>query len=262
MLIHRYVSQPDHEYLGLVDMATKAGTFDSISGAFAYGSSVGVSLLTGRLEEEMPKYASSRKQWLVGMDWCRSEPRAFDLLAAVPKSAVRVPDGAFVVERQGCTPRRPWHPKVLVLRGPDSVAVMAGSGNLSRNGLTSGSEVGCITVVIEARNAMERTMRDACLEVAGWFDSVWRKATPLNRVSAEYIQRYRKVAQGQPTLTDEDALPGAERRGWSEERVRKVRTAGHLWIDAGSNPNRGKHRPGESVDDVTLDEGVLWARSS
>ena len=246
--MHRYVCQPDQEYLELVDAATEAGGFDSIKGAFAYASSAGVSLLTDRLEDRIADFNGSRKQWLVGIDWCRSEPRALDLLEGVPNSAVKVPDGAFVVQRQGCTPRRPWHPKVLVLQGANAIAVMAGSGNLSRNGLTRGSEVGSITIVVRPRNALERQAWESCEAVADWFTSVWRRATPLARVSAAYAQRYKTEARGKPPLIDDDTLPTDRRRSWSEERVRKFRTATHLWIDAGNlHHNRGDNRPGNQL---------------
>jgi hypothetical protein len=247
MLMHHYVCQPESEYLALLEAATDAATFDSISGAFAYASSAGVSLLTNQLRADIDGFAELRKQWLVGIDWCRSEPRAFDLLEGVPNSAVKVPDGAFVVKRQGCTPRLPWHPKALVLQGPTAIAVIAGSGNLSRNGLTRGHEVGSLTVVSQPANAAERRALDSCQEVATWFTSVWRRATPLARVSVEYDQRFKTAARGKPPLTDDDKLP-EERRGWSEERVRKFRTASRLWIDAGNlHHNRGENRPGNQL---------------
>lgn len=247
MLIHQYICQPDTEYRELVRTAASSGDFDTIDGAFAYASTRGVELMLETLRAELD-LSSCKQRWLLGFDWCRTEPDAAALLQAQRRSNVRVVDGEFVVGRRGCTPRTPWHPKVLLLRGKDISAVVIGSGNLSRNGMTGGHEVGQVTVVRSPKNAAERAIRDQSREMSKWFDRNWSGSARLARVEDAYEARYREMVRTTPPVIDDDTVP-VKRRTWiTEERLRKVRAADHLWIEAGNlHHNRGPGKPGNQL---------------
>src|SRR5213080_4293194 len=137
MLTLDFVCQPEsgREYRSLLDAAFGAATVTRLDAAVAYATTGGVEAI---LESLVPHRASLRLRWLLAIDWCRSEPAALDRLQAEQQSQVRIADGTHVVRQPGCVPRVPFHPKAVVLRGPSSVGVLAGSGNASRNGMTRG----------------------------------------------------------------------------------------------------------------------------
>ncbi len=231
-------------------MAGKAGVFSEVAGAFAYGTRGGATLLLDTLDDVLPSFGSSgmTKCWLLGIDWCRTEPETFALLSRPAKTDVRVHDGSFVVQQKGCTPRLPWHPKVLLLRGPTDIAVIAGSGNLSRNGLSRGHEVGSVTVVSNPKSGHEKDVADSCQAMFRWFDDVWKNGTKSSSIAAAYEKRFEATARSQPPITDDDAVPADFPSGWTGEKVRQLRTARHLWVEAGNlHKNRGDNKPGDQL---------------
>src|SRR5207245_1904921 len=107
-----------------------------------------------------------KKRWLVGIDWCRSDPSALTRLSALPNSDVRIPDGHILIRRVGCTPDRPYHLKLFMLRGRLSGAIICGSGNLSANGLTGGCECGSVFLV---RFRNKSSIHPQLAELQRWF---------------------------------------------------------------------------------------------
>ncbi len=206
-----------------------------------------MNLLCDVLETAIDNYDGCKKRWLIGIDWCRTEPIALELLAGMPESSVRIVDGSFIVGRRGCTPRLPWHPKVLILRGRGAIGVASGSGNLSRNGMTQGHEVGTAAVVSQPRSAVERHVRDECTQIASWFDRAWMSADRFSAVEREYRARF-ATTQEKPPVTDDDTLPGTRRRGLDLDRIQKLRSGSKLWIEAGNlHENLGAGQPGNQL---------------
>jgi len=81
-----------------------------------------------------------------------------------------------------------------------------------------------------------------------WFDALWKSSTRANAIAANYADRFAEMAERNPPVTDADTLPGNVRAGWTAERIRKLRTAKHLWIDAGNlHHNRGRGIPGNQL---------------
>jgi hypothetical protein len=250
MLLQRYVPQPTVKYLELVRAAGEMTTFTDVAGAFAYGTRSGAGHLLRALRTAIPSFdaASVAKRWLLGIDWCRTEPETFDVLAAGANSKVRVHHGTFLVDRAGCTPELPWHPKVLLFRGSEAVALIVGSGNMSTNGLTRGHEAGSVTVVVKPKTAVERSVWDACMEMFDWFDERWTRASTASSIASEYVARFKELVKTAPPITDADTLPASANRWWTEERIRRVRSCAQLWIDAGNlHENRGKGNPGNQL---------------
>src|SRR4051812_39034349 len=75
--------------------------FDSSRAAVAYITVSGVRTLQDALAG-----SSQCRRWLAGIDWCRSDPPALEALDTGPQSDVHIYDGANLVGRRGCSPRK------------------------------------------------------------------------------------------------------------------------------------------------------------
>lgn len=231
----------DGSYVAGVAAAYERVRPTQMMAAVAYATHSGVAELVHRLEA-MARWKKVRKRWLIGIDFCRSDPLALDELDTLPKSQVRIYDGAFVVGRKGCCPRTSFHPKVYAFRHNTEKAVVVGSGNLSRTGLCSGIEAGAV-VADPTASAFRRVRK--------WFDGHWEEATPLGEIADRYEARYRTADNRRhPMPTDDDAAPGSVGTGrqLTPVQLRKLNVCAHLWIEAGNlHPNRGPDRPGNQL---------------
>src|SRR5205823_2120716 len=127
--------------------AIAGGEFTSCSVAVAYATLGGVKAFERRMEQGLgDRWRAMQKRWLVGIDWCRSDPPALRRLSAIQNSAVKIPSGRTLVA-SACMPRDTFHPKLFMFDGPRLTSVVCGSGNLSVNGLTRGCECGSVVVV-------------------------------------------------------------------------------------------------------------------
>jgi HKD family nuclease len=241
----------------LLIAAVDHGGWTSFDGAFAYATVSGVQVIASNLESPYSRGASWNgltKRWLVAIDWMRSEPAALELLNAMPNSSVRIVDGANVVTRPLCTPKRPWHPKAAIFAGTDQAAVVHGSGNLSRNGLTSGHEVSSLLLVDRPRNIPERSLLGQAQASKAWFDGLWGSASPYaGALKAAYESQYKAQTKRHVIPIDDDAAPttrlsAGRRGGVDSERLRQLRACEHLWIFAGNlHHNRGAGNPGDQL---------------
>jgi len=249
-----YVMQPHrkHRYVDLFQMALERGEYSTLSAAVAYARDGGVDALNAAFAtHDRTRWLAMTKRWLVAIDWCRSDPSALGALDGTderfPKSKLRIHDGAAVVQRRGCVPRRPFHPKVFMLTGNTSIAVISGSGNLSRSGLTSGHEFGSVVVTDRVSpKALEP------LRALRWFDSMFQAGTPWKRITKAYEAKYDQYST-QPVFPDEDAAPSfgepvrPRRRAIPDDLLPRVSRARHLWIQFVPNENRGKDIPGNQL---------------
>ncbi len=247
MLVVSHKLQPlaGTRYVSLLSDAFALASFDRLDAAVAYATMSGVNVLYG-IPAPLRKV---RKRWLVGVDWCRSEPVALDALARMTRSAVRVHDGSTVVARKNCTPDLPFHPKTFIARREDAIAVVTGSGNLSRNGLTRGHETGTLVFVQRPLEAHEQPVWDSCVGVSTWFDGLWGSASDLSGVSAAYRDRFEQRENLEsPVPTDDDAVSSPAGRGLTPLQIRKLRASRFLWVEAGNlHKNRGPGRPGNQL---------------
>lgn len=253
MLSHRFIGQPSSGSSTLAVLAglASSGRFDHLDAAVAYATMSGVDALVNALGSSID---SPAKRWLVGIDWFRSEPQALDALAALPNSTVAIYDGAEVVLRPGCFPRVPFHPKCWLFRnGTKSGAIVAGSANLSRNGLTGGVEVEFMTDVEDPdpRSASEWSAWQAVEEAAQWFEDEWVHATPLGTIALEYRRLYTPQRMQHAAPTEDDAGTSSrigDRWTFSPEDLLRLRSSEQLWIQAGTlSRNRGPDVPGNQL---------------
>ena len=221
------------EYLDLIRATCQKVKPERICAAVAYATHSGVADLGDALSS-LPKWRKTRKQWLVGIDYCRSDPLALAHLGGLPKSSVRIFDGEFVSTRNGCVPRHSFHPKAYLLLGASKSVAVVGSGNLSRTGLQFG---------IEAAAAVHNNNAVAYLRT--WFRSQWRSATPLEAIDESYREQFESTDNRQhPQASDDDAAPEFPSRGGhlKPHQLRKLRVCRHLWIEAGNLHNLGPDR--------------------
>lgn len=81
-----------------------------------------------------------------------------------------------------------------------------------------------------------------------WFDQRWKAACKAEEIRAAYAARFDELVSTTPPIIDGDTLPMRVARAWTAERLRKVRTANHLWMDVTKlHENRGKGRAGNQL---------------
>ena len=250
MIIGDYALQPlTGRYIELLKFVLEHRDFDNVSAAIAYATKSGVDVIDDQLSSDR-RWRKLRRRWLVGIDWCRSDPVALSRLSRSIKSEVRVPDGTRIVARQGCVPYRPFHPKTFIFSGGGSIALVVGSGNLSRSGLTRGLECGNAIIFEKPRTAADRRLRAAATAVNRSFQRLWVPATRWNSIRSVYEARFESDNVPAPVPTDDDSVE-AERaailRGRAL-RVRQLRAANSLWIESGAlSKNRGPDKPGNQL---------------
>ena len=240
--MHFAATEPDDgSYLELISEAYSHVRPTTMTAAVAYATHSGVAELLGRFAA-LDEWDRVSKRWLVGIDFCRSDPIALRGLDNLPRSDVRIYDGRFVVGRDRCIPRVSFHPKLYAFRRGNREAIVAGSGNLSRTGLRIGVEAGLSVYDIAGRDS--RTLRD-------WFNRRWGLASPLDDVAAEYGVRFQSQENRlHPTPTEDDVAPeSAGTRGQLKpDQLRKLKVCRNLWIQAGNlHLNRGPDRPGNQL---------------
>ena len=231
----------DGSYLELIAQAYLHIRPTAMMAAVAYATHSGVAELLGRLAA-MDGWDQVSKRWLVGIDFCRSDPTALEGLDGQRRSNVRIYDGLFVVGRDRCIPRVSFHPKLYAFRHRRKEAVVAGSGNLSRTGLCVGVEAGLSVCEFPGKDSRF---------LHGWFNRQWGLATPLADIAVEYSDRFQSLEnRTHPAPTEDDAAPeSAGARGQlTPGQLRKLKVCRHLWIQAGNlHFNRGPGRPGNQL---------------
>ena len=231
----------DNRYLEMIRDVYEHINPEDFRAAVAYATHSGVAELETALRP-LAGWQEANKRWLVGIDYCRSDPVALTHLNNIPRSAVRIFDGEFVSRRTGCIPRNSYHPKAYLLQGTERCATVVGSGNLSRTGLRLG---------IEAAAAVSGRMGSAIDEMRTWFADHWENAIPFDNIQEQYQQQYEsRENRRHPIPIEEDATPesASNRRQISPDDLRKLRVCRYLWIEAGNlHLNRGPGRPGNQL---------------
>jgi len=245
-------SSKNVKYTDLFHCIADGTHYDRLCVAVAYATTGGVRILEKTLTRALPsRWEGIRKQWLVGVDWCRSDPPALARLLHLPNSAVRIPNGQALVTERDCLPAETYHPKLFIFSGDQRVAVICGSGNLSANGLTRGCECGSAQVYSTARST---GIRNGPSTLTNWFRSAWRVADAYGHLRLPYETLCRRKAKRQALLPTEDDIPppkpdGTAGKGLSEHQIRQLRTLDHLWIEAGAlGANLGRGIPGNQLD--------------
>lgn len=264
-MVHQsFVTQPAQgiNYLTLFKAAFDRMPISVLDAAVAYATTNGVRAIDKACREYAGhSWVGMRKRWLVGIDYCRTEPIALEILRDLPNSEVRIHAGRQVVARKLCTPVLPFHPKTFLLRGRGAVAAICGSGNLSKNGLTQGHEVGNVMLATGRGTPEEKLVWDACRHLGHWFDNAWQLAATVDTVLPDYQSVHEANEHlRSPSPTDDDCSDTSTleashsgHRALSPEDLRRLRACKRLWIEADNlHHNRGKNpdgswRPGNQL---------------
>lgn len=236
----------------IVDLVRAGATeFDA---AVAYVTNSGVDVLLSNFSSSSAgsEWLAVTKRFLVSIDWYRSDPTALERLAALP-AEVRVHDGDRVVDRPGCVPFVPWHPKWFSVRGSSARGHLVGSGNLSRNGLVSGHEAGTLQIVRKPSNRTEKAVDAAIRNGEAWFENAWAAAIPLSSIIDKYRRGFADLPKTALARNDDVADASGRvgaRRGLTAEQLAALTSATNFWIEGkgGISLNRGPSRPGNQLN--------------
>lgn len=174
MLVVDYATQPmgGAKYTDLFRQAFSYVAFERIKIAVAYATLRGIFAVRDTIENES-SWEGLNKQWVLGIDWCRSEPCALEYIASLPNSQARIFDGQAVVNEPGCVPSIPFHPKVFILQTDEAIAVICGSANLSLNGQSRGHEVGSLLASKSSEELTEDSAESPLYDMVSWFEHTW-----------------------------------------------------------------------------------------
>ena len=247
------IGQPSHiTTKQAVTQVAESDEFEAMDVAAAYITSSGLFDLREALDEPFNLSDEARqKRWLTSFDYLRTEPVALETLLALPNSAVRIHVPEVVLKNKGM-PKTPFHPKAFLFRrGEDIEFCLAGSGNLSRSGLSKGVEAGLAIGVDRSDAATDPQAIEAVNASRAWFEHFWNASSHLN---AALLGRYTKLYEAAenlrnpPATEDDTANSDSSREAISAEDLKKLRACRNFWIDAGNvTKNRGKHLPGNQV---------------
>ena len=252
----QYIVQPafGHKYVELLSEALRHGACTQFHAAVAYATVGGVHQLEKAARLQIGnRWDEIEKKWLVGIDWCRSDPPALNRLQNMPNSQLRIPSGESLLGRPGCIPSQTFHPKLYVLRGPERAAIVCGSGNLSANGLLRGCECGSLhSMSLPAAAGENDAIQLGNLDQ--WFATAWNEAHGYADLQTRYEALCRqRVRQRLAVPTEDDNSPPEpapnRKPPLTEEQIRQLRTFDTLWIEAGVlGGNLGRGRPGNQLD--------------
>lgn len=246
-----FIAQPSSRTtLDALQAILQSGEVERLDIAVAYVTTSGASDFLRRASNTMgAAWAAVPKRWITSFDYCRTEPLALDCLQSVPNSSIRIHDAAFCLEHGGA-PKIPFHPKAFLIRTNQREYVLAGSGNMSRSGLSRGVEAGLIISVSRASPA-EPTATAAINAMNAWFAKTWRGSTSL---TTPLLESYRQIFEHHdnlkaPTPTEDDvASTDTGRSALSTKDLQRLRVCRHFWIDAGNiTRNRGPQLPGNQL---------------
>ena len=185
----------------LLHAALADNRFSKLEASIAYITASGVSALRDNGEHDS-SLDRLRTEWLTSLDWYRSEPVALEALSQRKNAKVRVFDGRRVAATPGCSPQTPFHPKGFVFSGDRARLMLAGSANLSRNGLTRGVELNTLLEVTDPKSPAEHAVWDAIERTRTWFKSAWRDADRYSPLASVYRAAWQS-ARPTPPITDD-----------------------------------------------------------
>jgi HKD family nuclease len=217
----------------LLHAALAEPRYDALDAAVAYATPTGVGALREGHAADLDRVSG---RWLSSFDWCRSDPVALGALDQLKRSAVRIFDGRYVIGRQGCVPKLPFHPKGFLFSGPNVRLLISGSGNLSRNGLTRGIELDTLIEVHDPTTSEEVAAWKAVEVIRTWFDGVWSSADPYGGLSDPYRIAYARASASPPPRDDDwsdSHLIGSAQK-YSAQELIKIRRAPVFWIEVGN----------------------------
>ncbi len=240
------LAQPSAAHVGEeLQAALGDAAFDRLDAAVAYVTTGGVRVLRHGHEGD---FARLQKRWLSSFDWCRSQPVALAALNQGATSQVRIHRGAEVVNRTGCAPTLPFHPKGFLFRGTDARLLVSGSGNLSSNGMNEGVELNTVIDVRAPLTGAEQPVWDALGDLATWFEAEWTSAPAYGTALRTRYEKAFAAAPATATATEDDSVPETSATGYTPSQLAGAARAEVFWTQAGNlTQNLGAGNPGSQL---------------
>ena len=252
-MIFESISQPSHQTTSAaLKKVAKSYNFEALDIAAAYITSTGLFDLGSTLRDHFDLSAGSKsKRWLTSFDYLRTEPVALEAILSFPNSIVKVYEPEVALRNSGI-PRRPFHPKAYLFRLGENIEVgMAGSGNLSRSGLSKGVEAGIVVGVDRSDPAINNELLQSIEMTRLWYEDLWDAGTELNSALLNRYSELYESAENLKTPTpveDDTASSDLSIVAISARDLKKLRVCRNFWIDAGNiTKNRGKKLSGNQV---------------
>lgn len=246
-----YIAQPSSRTtLQAIELIVQYNDILSIDVAAAYITSGGANSLLNTLGRAWGNdWDTVEKRWLTSFDYLRTEPVALQALMDAPASSVRIHDADRCIATAG-VPRTPFHPKAFLFAGPACEFAIAGSGNISRSGLSMGIEAG-LFLGVSCDAVGDQDGRESIRAIREWLTAIWQSARPLDAaLLADYAGVYEaRENLSNPVPTDDDVATTDTRQGsLSNGDLRRLRVCRHLWIESGNiSRNRGPNAPGNQL---------------
>jgi hypothetical protein len=227
--------------------------FTRLRVAVAYASLSGCRELVRSLERNLQNWRRVRKEWLISIDFGRTDADALEYLHNLHNSEVAVPDAAVLLENT-LIPERCFHPKTFILdsaiepvEAPFSIFV--GSANLTLSGLRTGVEHGVSLVWLPPLTAAEtRALRELAGQLA-WWQEAWTSAA---RLTPQLLRQYRDARPQQPredTARSVRAFASAGPRVVENDPGIEWANAKYLWVQTHElYKNFGPGRAGNQLD--------------
>jgi HKD family nuclease len=206
------VDNGERKLLGILTSLIEQSTDIRIAVAFA--SRQGVALIRDAVDTALQFHASV--EFLLGLDMQTTEPAAVRELYELSRNVDNVSLYCFATLTRGTI----YHPKMYLLRGGTSTAVIVGSSNLTKGGLTGNVEV---NVVLEGTN-LDEPISDAYVsynrlkfmpdrvvpddELLALYEELRKKqkqTTPVNSVNellTQFTEKARSLHRPTPTRAD------------------------------------------------------------
>lgn len=246
-----YIAQPtSRTTLDALQAILQNGGIERLDVAVAYITTSGAFDLVKRMADTLDgAWAGIPKRWITSFDYCRTEPVALEYLLSVPHSSIRIHDAEFCLLHEGA-PKVPFHPKTFLIRTNQRDFALAGSGNMSRSGLSRGVEAGLVVSVNRVLPA-EPTATAAVHAMHMWFRNTWNGASPLTEpLLADYSHIFeRNENLKAPAPTEDDVASTDTGRGaLATKDLQRLRVCRNFWINAGNiTKNRGPNLPGNQL---------------
>lgn len=249
MLVRSVIQPSSNTTLSVLRDCFHDADITQLDVAVAYITSSGFRELNNVLGETLgDRWRTLNKRWVTSFDYMRTEPSALRSIRELPRSSVRI-HNSNIVDRPGCIPATPFHPKVFITKGRQGERVLAGSGNLSRSGLCRGHEAGVAIGASKRLRPEDAPTRKAITSYKSWFSALWRASDLCDdALLAAYAAKYRSTPNlKNPAVTEDDVLPIHPNQLTAED-LRKLRVCENFWIEAGNiTKNLGPNRPGNQL---------------
>ena len=240
-------------YRSIVSLAD-ASKFRSLRVAVAYASLAGCKNLSEGLDRCLgSRWKSMNKEWMISVDFGRTDADALEFLSELPKSSVRIPNGLSVLQNK-LIPKNCFHPKMFAFGASDAwsggpMALFCGSANLTLSGLHSGTEQGISLIWKPPLAPEEEDKLQAIYERLVWWLDNWKRSVP---VTSSFLSRYRKIRPEYPREDDSLLLKGYASAKNTEIKLEEGLLWGQarcLWVQTHKlYKNLGKAKPGNQVD--------------